>query len=207
MFFAYAIIASSSVKTTLENPINIYIPENGFISINIPLSPMRMGSLSTKTTHPIYINGLQSILDALGINAKLIQLYQFKTKGEMLNECLNKELLKNLIKDSVSCGKYQRHLTHCGTCVPCLVRRSAFYKAGIPDVTSNGYLHEQISNVESRDISSVAYAYLQYKSSGIKSVTAGHLLFTPSSERSQFENMIARSLDELGEFLKYKGVI
>lgn len=208
IFFAFALLASSAVPSTQEDPVKIYVPENGFISMNIPLGPMRMGSLSTKTTHPIYINGLQLMWNALGVNAHLLQPYQFKTKGEMLKECLNKELLENLIADSVSCGKYQRYnLTHCGMCVPCLVRRSAFYKAGLPDSTLKSYFHTKIANVESRDISSVASTFLQYKSNSIKSLVAGHLLFASASDRVQFEEVISRGLDELGEFLKHQGVI
>jgi len=176
--------------------------------MNIPLGPMRIGSLSTKTTHPIYMAGLQSMWDTLGINAKLIQPYRFKTKGEMLNECLNKDILMRLLAESTSCGKYQRYnLTHCGLCVPCLVRRAVFLKADIVDTTNKGYYFENIAHVDSRDVSSVASTYLQYNSKGIKSLTGGHLLFAPLSEREQYENVIACGLDELGALLKKQGVI
>lgn len=208
IFFAFALLASSAISSTPQKTVKIYVPENGFISMNIPLGPMRLGSLSTKTTHPIYMKGLQSMWDVLGVNAHLVLPYQFKTKGEMLEECLNKELLEQLIADSVSCGKYQRYnLTHCGKCVPCLVRRAAFNMAGLSDLTLNGYVHTEISNVDSRDISSIASTYLQYKNNGIKNLTAGHLLFVQGHKRIQFEEVISRGLDELGEYLKQHGVI
>lgn len=208
IFFAFALLAASAVPLTTEEPVEIYVPENGFISLNIPLGPMRMGSLSTKTTHPVYIAGLQSMWDTLGINAKLIQPYKFKTKGEVLTECLDKETLMSLIGDSTSCGKYQRYnLTHCGVCVPCLVRRASFLKAGIADTTQKGYYYEQISHADSRDVSSVASTYLQYQSEGIKSITCGNLSFAPISERFQYENVLARGLDELGALLISQGVI
>lgn len=208
IFFAFALLAASAVPLISSEPTEIYVPENGFISLNIPLGPMRSGSLSTKTTHPIYIAGLQSIWDALGINAKLIQPYKFKTKGEVLIECLDKEILMDLIGDSTSCGKYQRYnLTHCGICVPCLVRRGAFIKAGLTDTTKKGYYYEQIFHADSRDVSSVASTYLKYQSEGIKSITSGNLLFAPTCERTQYEDVIARGLDELGALLKSQGVI
>ena len=208
IFFAFALLASSAITQTQGEPAKIYVPENGFISLNIPLGPMRMGSLSTRTTHPIYMSGLQSMWDALDVNANLVQPYQFKTKGEMLNECSNKELLEQLIDDSVSCGKYQRYnLTHCGICVPCLVRRAAFHKSGLPDSTLKGYFYTQIVNVDSRDVSSVASTYLQFKNDGIKHLTAGHLLFAETNDRVRFEKVVSRGLDELGEFLKQQGVI
>lgn len=208
VFFAYALLAASAIPSTSEEPVEIYVPENGFISLNMPLGPMRAGSLSTKTTHPIYISGLQSMWDTLGLNVKLIQPYKFKTKGEMIYECLNRETLISLINDSVSCGKYRRYkLTHCGVCVPCLVRRAAFLKASMADLTLKGYYYEQISHADSRDVSSVASTYLKYQSEGIKSMTCGNLSFASSSERNQYENVIANGLDELGTLLSNQGVI
>ena len=67
--------------------VELLIPENGFISLNIPLTPLRVGTFSTRTTHPLFISQMQDILDALGINVRLSNPYQFKTKGEMLHEC------------------------------------------------------------------------------------------------------------------------
>ena len=64
--------------------VELLIPENGFISLNIPLTPLRLGSLSTRTTHPLFIQQMQDILDALDFRVRLSNPYQFKTKGEML---------------------------------------------------------------------------------------------------------------------------
>ncbi len=51
MFFALAAMtASAMVKKT-----TIYVPENGLISLNVPLDPLRLGALSTRTTHPYYM--------------------------------------------------------------------------------------------------------------------------------------------------------
>ncbi|MGX9148178.1 hypothetical protein [Mesorhizobium sp. 128a] len=40
---------------------------------------------------------------------------------------------------TVSCGKWKRKSQQCGHCVPCLIRRSAFAKAGITDTTNYQY--------------------------------------------------------------------
>ena len=48
-FYAFAVLAASRVP---GQNVEIFVPENGFICINPPLVPGRMGSLSTKTTHP-----------------------------------------------------------------------------------------------------------------------------------------------------------
>ena len=74
----------------------------------MPLDPLRAGSLSTKTTHPVYMKALQEIWNDVGRNIDFILPYKFKTKGEVLMECKNQELMKKLIFKSTSCGKCQR---------------------------------------------------------------------------------------------------
>ena len=141
IFFAYALIVSYGINYNELGRKEIFVPENGFISLNIPLDSMRIGSLSTKTTHPVYMRMLQDIWNDLSLKVDLILPYKFKTKGEVLTGCKNQDMMKALIFESTSCGKYQRHgLRHCGECVPCLVRRAAFLKAGLRDDTENGYI-------------------------------------------------------------------
>ena len=82
-FIAFALLASCALSVS-DKHIEIFIPENGFISLNVPFGYNRIGSLSTKTTHPIYIAMLQEILDTLEIKATLVLPYRFKTKGEIL---------------------------------------------------------------------------------------------------------------------------
>ena len=59
LFFTHAIILASC----LNKKTNLYIPENGLISLNIPLTNTRLGSSSTRTTHPYYMKMLQSLLN------------------------------------------------------------------------------------------------------------------------------------------------
>ena len=128
MFFAHAIILGSAINrdTTL------YIPENGLISLNIPLTNTRLGSCSTRTTHPYYMKLLQQLLVNLGLKIQLYNPYQFKTKGEMIAECKDTEFLKANVSQTMSCshpdlGRYVGHSepSHCGNCLPCVIRRAA----------------------------------------------------------------------------------
>ena len=95
LFFAFASIASCGISSPTNTKKEIYVPENGFISLNIPLSPLRISSLSTKTTHPVYMTYLQEIWNDLNMNIAIILPYKFKTKGEVLIECRNQELMRN----------------------------------------------------------------------------------------------------------------
>ena len=106
IFFAFALLASCRVSANEKGRKEIYVPENGFISLNIPLDPLRNGSLSTKTTHPLYMKALQEIWDEMGFRVDLILPYQYRTKGEVLLNCQNQELMKSLIMGTTSCGKY-----------------------------------------------------------------------------------------------------
>lgn len=208
VFFAFAALAASAIPSSDDQPVEIVVPENGFISLNIPLWPGRLGSLSTKTTHPVYMKGIQSIWDAVGIHARLTFPYQGKTKGELIKDCTNQALLVNLIGDSTSCGKYQRHnLTHCGECVPCMVRRAAFLAAGIPDSTQKGYICEHLAHSQSKDVTAAAAAYVRYRQKGIRRFVGGSLSFASPEERPIYEDVVARGMEELGLLLKSHGVI
>ena len=208
VFFAFAALAASSVQRTDEQPVEIVVPENGFISLNVPLGPSRQGSLSTKTTHPVYMACMQALWDAVGIPAKLSFPYRDRTKGELLRNCADRTLLVSLIGDSISCGKYQRHnLTHCGECVPCMVRRAAFVNAALPDTTTKGYIRKQLAYSESSDVAAAAAAYLRYRNYGIRRFVGGALSFASYDERAQYEGVVARGMDELGQLLSSHGVV
>ncbi len=78
-FLSLALLVANSSNEKTE----VFIPENGLISLNLPLTPARGGSHSTKTTHPKYISLLNEIFDKVGIKNKIINPYRFMTKGEM----------------------------------------------------------------------------------------------------------------------------
>jgi hypothetical protein len=211
IFFAFAALAASAIEAQSDSSTDIYVPENGFISLNIPLNSGRMGSFSTKTTHPVYLKGIQSIWNEVGINLNLIMPYQFKTKGEVLAECKNQQLLKELVFQSVSCGKYRVYkMQHCGRCVPCLVRRAAFQRWGEADQTSGGYYSEQLERINHGnpdDVGAAANACLVADQSGIHRVISGNLSFADHQNRSDFEGVFLRGLSEVEELLQGKGVI
>ena len=76
--------------------IELIIPENGLISLNIPLAYTRTGTSSTRTTHPHYMKMLQDLIAELGIQVKIKNPFQFKTKGEMILECKDRGFLQEI---------------------------------------------------------------------------------------------------------------
>jgi 7-cyano-7-deazaguanine synthase in queuosine biosynthesis len=117
----------------------LIIPENGWISLNPPLTGCRLGSYSTRTTHPYFISGLQLFLTSLGLDAALSNPYQYVTKGEMLTQNRNPALLQDLLPSSISCAHpvasrwKKARQGNCGYCFPCLLRRAALHSLGWDD--------------------------------------------------------------------------
>ena len=75
MFFSHAIILASG----MNKEIDLFIPENGLISLNIPMIINRIGSSSTRTTHPYYMKLLQQLIHNLNIRVNLHNPFQFNT--------------------------------------------------------------------------------------------------------------------------------
>lgn len=208
MFFAFALLATCGIDANATGRKEIFVPENGFMSLNIPMDINRIGSLSTKTTHPIYMSFMQKIWNAVGINVDLVLPYRYKTKGEVLIECKSPDILKKNIYQSISCGKYRRHgLRHCGVCVPCLVRRAAFLKADIIDETNKGYLSDNLSMVGSSDVNAVSMAVKEVEQYGVDRLIKSRLSFASLEERERLRGVVFRGIQELGELLKAHGVL
>ena len=131
LFFALAALAASG----LGHATTIFVPENGLISLNVPLDPLRVGAWSTRTTHPFYMARWNDLMAALAIDAVLDNPYRFETKGEMLRACSNQALLTRFVGETISCSSVAKARyrgespRHCGYCVPCLIRRAAIESA------------------------------------------------------------------------------
>lgn len=224
IFFAYAALVATSIFSNRRDgsAVPIFVPENGFISLNLPLTPLRMGTLSTKTTHPVYLQGLQNIWNAVGIRAILASPfdYRFQTKGEILDGCLDKDLLCELVGRSTSCGRYAVYnLTHCGRCVPCLVRRAAFLRANIHDSTevstykgtSSQYIFQDLAlaakEKKGNDIRAAGRACLQVTKDGIDKFIGGGLSFCSPDERVKYVGVVERGIEELRVLLNRHRVI
>ena len=211
VFFAFAVLAAGELHAQTGETVRVYVPENGFISLNVPLNAGRAGSLSTKTTHPVFLARLQDVFVALGVPVLLERPYALKTKGELMAECADRGLLTRLVGRSTSCGRYGYYnYTHCGRCVPCLVRRASFLAAGLVD-TTRGY-HFPNLGVAGRksganDIGAVAGAVLRIERDGPRSLTAGQLSFAAPAERAGYEGVVVRGLQELGSLLRGQGVL
>lgn len=210
-FLAYGVLAATTLRQHLEGGIvTLYACENGFISVNPPLTTGRLGSLSTRTTHPTFLRLFQLLLNTAGLRVKIENPYQFKTKGEMLLECSDQALLRKHARTTTSCGRFARNgYRHCGRCVPCLIRRAAFRKWRVADRTVYVYRDigiDDANHARFDDVRSVAIALAEAKAIGIDAWLGASLTDPDIGEFSPYRDTVARGLEELEVLLKKTGV-
>ena len=211
IFLAYGALVASALKRYHDGEdVTLYVCENGFISINAPLTDARLGSLSTRTTHPVYMGHFQKLLSAAGLRITLENPYQFKTKGEMLAACSDQPFLRTVAHASTSCGRYARNgYKHCGRCLPCLIRRAAFHTWGVTDQTD--YVYSDLSRDDANharydDVRSAAMAVATAQDQGIPRWAGPSLSTALLGDATDYRGVVGRGLDELGTFLQAAGV-
>lgn len=212
IFITFGVLAATALQRYHDGgEVPLFLCENGFIAINPPLTGGRLGSLSTRTAHPEFLQRLQRVLDAAGLRVAINNLYAGKTKGEMLKECADQPLVKAEAVRSTSCGRFQRfNYQQCGRCVPCQVRRAAFLAwGGVRDTT--GYVYDPIGQNDPDhagfdDVRSVAIALAAVRSDGVEN-WLGHALASPLiGDRAGRLRMLERGRDELRALHQAYGV-
>lgn len=147
LFFAAGIYVAHHIGEDMP----LIVPENGTISLNIPLDEGRRSACSTRTTHPTFMRKLQRALTMVDIHNPLENPYRLHSKADMVNECCTDEekkaILRQLYPLSCSCAKRGHNrfwdrrgqmpsgesISHCGMCLPCLYRRVALHTVGWDD--------------------------------------------------------------------------
>jgi hypothetical protein len=211
LFIALGVLVAEALGTA-----ELLVPENGLISLNVPLTDLRVGSYSTRTTHPHYMSLLSESIAAVGIAVALRNPYQFKTKGEMLAECGQQDGLMQASSDTMSCAhptssrwryKGAPSFVHCGRCTACLIRRAAFHRAFGNDVTTY-FLQDLLSKelrsdqADGQDIRAVRMAARRViDDPGI----AEYLVLKPGplpGNHNQYAEVYRRGMDELWSLVK-----
>ena len=144
--------AALTIANIIGNDIPVYIPENGFIGLNIPLTDSRKGSCSTRTTHPYFLKCFKLILENVGIKNPILNPFAFFTKREIVDSVKNTIAFKRGFADTISCShpcnrglnKYgvREYPLNCGYCYPCLIRKSSLLDV---DTSSERYWMKDIS--------------------------------------------------------------
>lgn len=214
-FLAYGTLVGSTLGQlrVASTPVKLFVPENGLIALNPPMTRRRIGSLSTRTTHPHYLDLFQQVLNTVGLGVKVINPYALRTKGEMLRECADQATLKILAAKTVSCGKWKRTHMQCGKCVPCIIRRASFHAAGMEDTThynSRGSdLTSVINDEKARDdlMALILAARRLLHADAAKWVPLAGPLPTQRQERDVLIDVAKRGMGEVGGYLLSLGLL
>lgn len=145
LFLSFAL----TIAGILGEETPVYIPENGFIGVNVALTNSRMGSCSTRTTHPFFIRSYKAILLSAGIKNPIVNFFAYDSKREIVRKVKDRPAFLNGFMDTISCShpcqtRYdkfgnRKYPINCGYCYPCLIRKSSLL-----DVVDNGdYYHKQ----------------------------------------------------------------
>src|SRR5882672_8490233 len=109
------------------------------MAIHLPLDSGRIGAFSTHTAHPHVLVAITNLMrSALRTPLVIENPYVYRTKREVVAPIAN--IAPDLIPVATSCWRNSRlraGVTHCGSCVPCQVRRIAI-EGCCPDLTAYG---------------------------------------------------------------------
>jgi hypothetical protein len=207
MFIGLGIFVASGLGAE-----RLIIPENGLISLNVPLTNARLGSFSTRTTHPYLIALMRELLQTLGISVGIELPYRFKTKGELIGECANLQVAATGLSATMSCSHpgANRFLMrdpnmHCGYCLPCVIRRAAISASGIPDPTTYAFddLGQPLSDERRSDLRVLKMGLDRYgqKPPSVADILVPGPLPATADELREYLGVFRRGLGEVGNFL------
>lgn len=216
LFIALGILAG----TGLTADFTLRVPENGLIALNVPLDQLRLGSNSTRTTHPFYLARWNDLLAELEVCGRVENPYWSKTKGEMVLGCANNALLRELVPESLSCahpasarwqGVQGKGIEHCGYCLPCLIRRAAVDHAWGKGADATTYteadLHARVLDTSQsigQQVRSFQYAIAKLNA---RPEIAALLVHKPGSlsdvadDIAEWTDVYRRGLDEVGNLI------
>ena len=205
--------AAICVADLIGDDTPVYIPENGFIGLNLPLTASRKGSCSTRTTHPHFLKSFNSILSKIGINHYISNPYAFLTKREMVQKLKDGYGFLDMLHLTLSCshplnGRWEKKPfpKNCGYCYPCLIRQSSLLDVSLPkdeynnNAISFNYFSKETNNKRSDLVDLISSVTVAKKSTNQellkKIMGTGHL---SKKESLEFLRLYKKSIDDLNE--------
>jgi hypothetical protein len=131
----------------------VQMSENGALGLSLPIRADAYGAMCSRQAHEFLLRGFSELLNSVAPSAGAWRVYNPFVRMTKGDAC---DLLRGaayLAKDAISCEYVGRQAAYarfwkrkhpragakmgegpqCGICVPCLIRRAALAKAGVPD--------------------------------------------------------------------------
>ncbi|CAM5543495.1 hypothetical protein GCM10010329_27550 [Streptomyces spiroverticillatus] len=134
--------AAAAIRAAAANGVTtVQIPENGQLALNPPLTSARSSALSTRSVHPRTLHLLNTLIRSVDGTVTAENPLARLTKGDICRAALDSGLPRTALENTLSCGASPLRLNgrpyiNCGTCFPCLIRRSGLLSAAGVDDTS-----------------------------------------------------------------------
>lgn len=195
--------------------IPVYIPENGFIGLNVALTNSRKSSCSTRTTHPYFLNSFNKLIASVGIQNRIFNFFAFKTKREIVNLVSKTKAFKQGYKNTISCShpcvsRYNRvgsreYPVNCGFCYPCIIRKGSLQDVELDtdeNLKASEFLKAEANRDKSADLFAVLSSIHRYKELSEKDIERlirctgrlGH------DEIQSFKRVYRQGMDDLIEY-------
>ena len=130
--FLYGTLGYAAASLVGVSRLSFY--ENGIVSVNLPISRQVVGTMATRTTHPLFLRRLGELLSKVADRSFVVDNpYAWLTKTEVL-ERLGNLSGADLIEKTTSCSSVRpqtREQPLCGCCSQCLDRRFAVLAADL----------------------------------------------------------------------------
>lgn len=206
LFVALGIAVAASRHASM-----LFVPENGFTSLNLPLHPNRAGALSTRSTHPETFYRINMLLQSLNLAVAVANPFAAHTKGEEMRLVADTHPPSGWDRVAgltVSCSKLDgarikggNSTLNCGLCYACVTRRGAFIAAGVDDPTI--YLSDELTGdarlalLERRYSDRAAISYAITRGVDDDAIDAG--TWPPDANLDAISDLARRGLAELGK--------
>ncbi len=204
------IALGAAVAASRQAP-TLFVPENGFTSLNLPLHPNRAGALSTRSTHPETFYRVNTLLQTLRLPTTATNPFAGYTKGEEMRLVADTQPptgWHGVAGLTVSCSKLDgarikggNSTRNCGLCYACVTRRGAFIAAGVDDTTI--YLSDELAGdarlelLERRYSDRAAISYATTRGTDDDAIDAG--TWPPDADLDAISDLARRGLTELRE--------
>lgn len=112
----------------------VLLPDNGYVSLNPPISAQLVGALASRSTHPTFLRLFNRIIEhAFPKPVRVINPLSNQTRAEALS-ILQPNGCADLLASTHSCGNHRGRsnaVPHCGGCSQCIDRRFSVIAAGL----------------------------------------------------------------------------
>lgn len=206
LFVALGVAVATSRQAT-----TLYVPENGFTSLNLPLHPNRAGALSTRSTHPETFYRINTLLQTIGLSVSVTNPFANYTKGEEMRLVADSRPPAGWVQTAsltISCSKLDGgrikggdSTLNCGLCYSCVTRRGTFIAAEIDDSTIYlsdnlvGNARDELLQRRFSDRAAISYAVVR----GIDEDEIDAGTWPPDADLDAISDLAARGLAELGQ--------